>query len=56
MGHTTPTYSIARPSEIYPNCDFWFENMPYLATLNGKPHVRTSDLLVDGNFAELDFD
>jgi hypothetical protein len=23
-----PTFSIARPSKIYPNCDFWFENLP----------------------------
>jgi hypothetical protein len=24
----TPTSSIARPSKIYPNFDFWFENKP----------------------------
>jgi hypothetical protein len=24
-----PTSSIARPSKIYPNWDFWFENIPY---------------------------
>jgi hypothetical protein len=23
-----PTSSIARPTKIYPNCEFWFENMP----------------------------
>jgi hypothetical protein len=23
-----PTSSIARPSKICPNMDFWFENMP----------------------------
>jgi hypothetical protein len=23
-----PTSSIARPSKIYPNLDFWFENKP----------------------------
>jgi hypothetical protein len=23
-----PTSSIARPSKIYPNWDFWFENKP----------------------------
>jgi hypothetical protein len=23
-----PITSIARPSKIYPNWDFWFENMP----------------------------
>jgi hypothetical protein len=23
-----PTSSIARPSKIYTNCGFWFENMP----------------------------
>jgi hypothetical protein len=23
-----PTYSVARPSKIYPNLDFWFENKP----------------------------
>jgi hypothetical protein len=22
------TFSIPRPSKIYPNCDFWFENVP----------------------------
>jgi hypothetical protein len=31
-----PTASIARPSQIYPNLDFWFENVVsyYLATLH----------------------
>jgi hypothetical protein len=24
-----PTLSITRPSKIYPNWDFWFENIPY---------------------------
>jgi hypothetical protein len=24
-----PTSSIAKPSKIYPNCDFWFENVPF---------------------------
>jgi hypothetical protein len=24
-----PTSSNARPSKIYPNLDFWFENKPY---------------------------
>jgi hypothetical protein len=24
-----PTFSIPRPSKIYHNCDFWFENMPF---------------------------
>jgi hypothetical protein len=28
-----PTSSIARPSKIFPNRDFWFENMRRLATL-----------------------
>jgi hypothetical protein len=28
MAKNLPTSSIARPSEIYPNLDFWFENMP----------------------------
>jgi hypothetical protein len=28
-----PTSSVARPSKIYPNCDFWFENKYHLATL-----------------------
>jgi hypothetical protein len=23
-----PTFSIASPSKIYPNWDFWFENKP----------------------------
>jgi hypothetical protein len=23
-----PTFSILRPSKIYPNWDFWFENVP----------------------------
>jgi hypothetical protein len=25
---SSSTFSIARPSEIYPNRDLWFENMP----------------------------
>jgi hypothetical protein len=28
MAIKIPTYSIARPSKIYPNKDFWFENIP----------------------------
>jgi hypothetical protein len=23
-----PTFSIVRPSKMYPNLDFWFENLP----------------------------
>jgi hypothetical protein len=30
-----PTSSIARPSKIYPNWNFWFENMP-----SGNPDVE----------------
>jgi hypothetical protein len=29
-----PTSSIARPSKIYPNLDFWFENKP-----SGNPGI-----------------
>jgi hypothetical protein len=28
MAIQLPTYSIARPSKIYPRWNFWFENMP----------------------------
>jgi hypothetical protein len=28
MALKIPTSSIARPSKIYPNWDFWFENIP----------------------------
>jgi hypothetical protein len=28
MAIKIPTSSIARPSKIYPNLDFWFENIP----------------------------
>jgi hypothetical protein len=28
MAQNIPTSSIARPSKIYPNCDFWFGNIP----------------------------
>jgi hypothetical protein len=31
----TPTFSIQRPSNIYPNWDFWFENIP-----SGNPDRR----------------
>jgi hypothetical protein len=31
-----PRFSVARPSKIYPNWDFWFENKP-----SGNP-VRNS--------------
>jgi hypothetical protein len=27
MAENIPTSSIARPSKIYPNRDFWFENI-----------------------------
>jgi hypothetical protein len=27
MGINMPTFSILRPSKIYPNWDFWFENI-----------------------------
>jgi hypothetical protein len=30
--------SLARPSKIYPNMDFWFENMP-----SGNPGLRNFD-------------
>jgi hypothetical protein len=33
--HNRPTSSIARPSKIYPNYDFWFENIP-----SGSPGHR----------------
>jgi hypothetical protein len=26
--HNIPTLTIKRPSKIYPNWDFWFENKP----------------------------
>jgi hypothetical protein len=26
--HNIPTFFIPRPSQIYPNFDFWFENIP----------------------------
>jgi hypothetical protein len=26
--YNVPTPSMARPSKIYPNSDFWFENIP----------------------------
>jgi hypothetical protein len=34
MAKNIPTSSIASPSKIYPNMDFWFENMP-----SGNPGV-----------------
>jgi hypothetical protein len=27
--YNLPTYSILRPSKIYQNWDFWFENVPF---------------------------
>jgi hypothetical protein len=33
-----PTSSIARPSKIYQNSDFWFENKP-----SGNPEERLKD-------------
>jgi hypothetical protein len=30
-----PTSSIAGPSKIYPNLDFWFENKPYGNLIQG---------------------
>jgi hypothetical protein len=32
-------YIIARPSKIYPNWDFWFENMP-----SGNPALESLHL------------
>jgi hypothetical protein len=39
-----PTASIARPSQIYPNLDFWFENVVsyYLATLHFNCNAPTA--------------
>jgi hypothetical protein len=40
-----PTSSIARPSKIYSNCDFWFEKIPSgipgLDTINPDPILPT---------------
>jgi hypothetical protein len=33
-----PTSSSARPSKIFPNWDFWFENMP-----SGNPDFSTQE-------------
>jgi hypothetical protein len=38
-----PTSDIARPSKIYPNLDFWFENQP-----SGNPYIGR--LLTFGSF------
>jgi hypothetical protein len=34
MALKIPTSSIARPSKIYPNFDFWFENIPSGSTVS----------------------
>jgi hypothetical protein len=28
MAMNIPTFPLTRPSNIYPNWDFWFENIP----------------------------
>jgi hypothetical protein len=35
-----PTFSILRPSKIYPNWDFWFENIP-----SGNPAFDVLDTM-----------
>jgi hypothetical protein len=35
--YNIPTFSILRPSKIYPNRDFWFENIP-----SGNPGTNCS--------------
>jgi hypothetical protein len=35
-----PTSSFARPSQIYPNRDFWFENMP-----SGNPGLEERKMI-----------
>jgi hypothetical protein len=51
MAIQLPTYSIARPSKIYPRWNFWFENMP-----SGNPETgggeRTEIQLVNGRVAK----
>jgi hypothetical protein len=40
MSIKIPAFSIVGPSKIYPNWDFWFENIPF-----GNPwqnHLRTN--------------
>jgi hypothetical protein len=37
VAQNTPTFSILKPSKIYPNWDFWFENIP-----SGNPTSVTS--------------
>jgi hypothetical protein len=42
MAVNIPTLSITRPSKIYPNWDFWFENIP-----SGNPVLeRTRNLFI----------
>jgi hypothetical protein len=36
-----PRFSIARPSKIYPNSDFWFENKP-----SGNPGAGANPTIV----------
>jgi hypothetical protein len=34
MAKNIPAFSIPRPSKIYPNWDFWYENIP-----SGNPNI-----------------
>jgi hypothetical protein len=36
MALNIPTFSIPTPSKIYPNWDFWFENLP-----SGNPALHS---------------
>jgi hypothetical protein len=40
MAKAIPTFVIPRPSKIYPNCDFWYENIP-----SGNPGSNPKQLI-----------
>jgi hypothetical protein len=52
--YITPTFPIPRLSKIYPNWDFWFENVPSgnpgVEVVRGKMKKRAAAHLDDSSF------
>jgi hypothetical protein len=49
-----PTFAIPRPSKIYPNSDFWFENIPS-GNPGGEPKLTVMEDLAKSATGKIGF-